>query len=604
MSTPLISCQTLSKSFSADPLFENLSLSINEGERIGIVGPNGCGKSTLLKMIAKLETTDEGEIVRRRNLKVNYCPQEHEFEKDSSIWQLALQKSKELQMDPMIAEGEIGIWLGRAGFEDFDVQAGSLSGGWRKRLGIAQSLLADPDLVLLDEPTNHLDFEGIAWLTEILSQANFSFVTISHDRHFLESTCNRIIEVNPSYPDGYLSHEGGYKDFVVFRQKYFEDAASYEKSLATKVKRESAWLKQGVKARTTKSQYRIDQAHQWISELAKLRTTRLSQEKKVGVDFQASGRKSKKLVELKDVHKTLSGKKVLNALEFELLKHQKIGLIGPNGSGKSTILKLLAGEIAEDSGSVIRATNCKIVYFDQKREGLDENWTLKRALSDEGDSVIFQDRSIHVVTWAQRFRFTVEQLKTPVKDLSGGEKARLLIARLMLKPADVLLLDEPTNDLDLDTLELLEENLINFSGCLMLVTHDRFMLEKVCDRFLALDGRGNWEIVHGLNQWQRWVQLSQNSEAEKLQAQPTKESQQKASSKKKLSYMEQREFDSLEEKIFSAEETLSLLEAKVEDPKLASDSKGLTEACEKLELAKKEVENLYSRWSELEAKQN
>lgn len=602
MANPLVSCQNLSKTFGSEPLFQNLNLSVHEGERIGVVGPNGCGKSTLLKMLAKIEGIDEGEIVRRRNLKINYCPQEHHFAGDKNIWELSLEKAAELQIDSFQAEGEVGVWLGRAGFEDFEAKAGSLSGGWRKRLGISHSLFAEPDLILLDEPTNHLDFEGIDWLTELLNQASFSFVAISHDRHFLESTCNRIIEVNPSYPDGYLSHNGGYKAFVDFRQKYFEDAEQYEKSLATKVKREAAWLKQGVKARTTKSQYRIDQAHQYLSELAKLRSTRLNQAKKVGLDFQSSGRKSKKLIELDAVNKELSGKQILNNLNFNLTKHQKVGLIGPNGSGKTTILKLIADEIAADSGKVVRATHCNIVYFDQKRDGLDEKWTLKRALSDEGDSVVFQDRSIHVVTWAQRFRFSVEQLKLPVKELSGGEKARLLIARLMLRPADVLLLDEPTNDLDLDTLELLEENLMDFEGCLVLVTHDRFMLEKVCDQFIALDGKGKWQVVHGLKQWQEWMEQSDQEEIEKAKN-PTKTAPIKKQKTVKLSYMEQREYNQLEATILEAEEQVELLEGKVADPALASDSHKLADACKELEKAKKEVEGHYKRWTELEAKQ-
>ena len=606
MST-LISCQNLVKSFSSDPLFENLNLTIQDGEKIGIVGPNGCGKSTLLKMMAGLESHDEGEIVKKRNMKANYCAQEHTFSEESDIWSLSLQKAAELHVDASMSEGEVGVWLGKAGFESFEKKPAELSGGWRKRLGIVHSLLGSPDLVFMDEPTNHLDFEGIQWLQDLLKQASFTYVLISHDRAFLESTCNRIIEINPYYPEGYLSHEGGYKDFVEFREKYFEDTEQYEKSLATKVRRESAWLKQGVKARTTKSQSRIDQAHAFISELSALKKRRLAKAKKVGIEFQASGRKSKQLIEINHAEKTLGQRKILNDFSISLNKFQKLGLLGPNGSGKTTILKLLNEEEKLDQGTYKSALDCKIVYFDQKRDALNEEWTLKRALAEEGDSVVFNGRSIHVVTWAQRFRFSVDQLKLPVKQLSGGEKARLLIARLMLRPADVLLLDEPTNDLDLDTLELLEENLLDFDGCLVLVTHDRFMLEKVCDQFLALDGQGNTQLVQSLNQWKAWLEEVESSQT-KSKSQGTSDSQNprvssdKKSMKKKLSYMDQREFDQLEGKILEAESTVEDLESVIADPKLASNSKKLAERCEELELAKKEVERLYSRWSELEGK--
>ncbi len=400
-------------------------------------------------------------------------------------------------------EGRMREVAGRTGFDSLDAEAALLSGGWRKRLAIAEALVSEPDVLLLDEPTNHLDLAGIEWLEGLLTTSSFAAVTVSHDRYFLESTSSQIIELNRVYADGLLRVKGNFSRFLEEKQAYLEAQNRQQESLRNRVRTEIEWLRRGPKARTTKSKARIDTANAMIGQLAAMdsRTATSS----AGIDFAASQRKTKRLVEFENVacevpvtlsadpdaepHRRCGDPNAVRGLNFVLTAGMKVGLVGPNGSGKTTLLRLLRGEIEPAEGSIRRAEALRLVYFSQMRE-LDESLTLRRALAPEGDSVIHQGRTVHVASWAARFLFTGEQLNQPVRNLSGGERARVLIARLMLEPADVLLLDEPTNDLDIPTLEILEDNLLEFPGALVLVTHDRYLLNRVASTVLGLDGRG------------------------------------------------------------------------------------------------------------------
>ncbi len=333
-------------------------------------------------------------------------------------------------------------------------------------------------MLLLDEPTNHLDLDGILWLEKLLvSSRLLAYVVISHDRAFLDRVANRVVEVAPHYPGGTFISAGSYTTFLEKRAEYLEARTQYRDSLANRVRRELEWLGRGPKARTTKSQARIDETERLMADLAQVRSELNTSQ--AGIELTGSGRRTKRLVVASGVHKTLGGRELFNDLDLVLQPGQRLGVVGANGSGKSTLLKFLAGWLESDSGVIRRAHQLQVAYFDQDREHLDQTLSLRRALAPEGDTVLYRDREVHVVTWARRFQFRDDQLDQPVSELSGGEQARIHIARLMLRPADLLLLDEPTNDLDIPTLEVLEASLPDFPGALVLVSHDRYLLDRV-----------------------------------------------------------------------------------------------------------------------------
>ena len=512
-------------------------------------------------------------------------------------------------------EGRLRELAGRAGFSDLNVEAAALSGGWRKRLAIIEALVGAPEVMLLDEPTNHLDLAGIEWLEELLTSSNFAAVTVSHDRYFLESTSSEIIELNRVYANGLLRVKGNFSRFLEEKEAYLESQGRQQESLRNRVRTEIEWLRRGPKARTTKSKARIDTANAMIGQLAAMdsRTTVNT----AGIDFEASQRKTKRLVEFTNVacdvpDSTESSpesegrprRRLFTGLNFILTAGMKVGLVGPNGSGKTTLLRLLRGEIEPAEGRIRRADALRIVYFSQMRE-LDDGVTLRRALAPEGDSIIHQGRVVHVASWAARFLFTSEQLNQPVRNLSGGERARVLIANLMLEPADVLLLDEPTNDLDIPTLEILEENLLDFPGALVLVTHDRYLLNRVSSTVLGLDGRGNIGRFADYGQWEEWI-AEQEKPADKANSSNSANTASSANSanpaKKKLSYLEAREFSGLEERVEASDLRLARARARIEDPEIASNSPALQQGLEELEAAQNENDTLYARWAELTGK--
>jgi ATP-binding cassette subfamily F protein uup len=458
--------------------------------------------------------------------------------------------------------------------------------------------------MLLDEPTNHLDLAGIEWLEELLTSSRFAAVTVSHDRYFLESTSSEIIELNRVYADGLLRVKGNFSRFLEERQAYLESQSRQQESLRNQVRTEIEWLRRGPKARTTKSKARIDTANAMIGQLAAIdaRTTVNS----AGIDFAASERKTKRLVEFTGVACDIGGRRIFSGLNFILTAGIKVGLVGPNGSGKTTLLRLLRGELEPAEGNIRRADALRLVYFSQMRE-LDESLTLRRALAPEGDAVIHQGRTVHVASWAARFLFTGEQLNQPVKNLSGGEKARVLIAKLMLEPADVLLLDEPTNDLDIPTLEILEENLLDFPGALVLVTHDRYLLNRVASTVVGLDGWGHTGRFADYAQWETWLD-EQNQTEDNDSRPPSKEEVGSAAEssaalrRKKLSYMEAREFAAIEQVVEQSDERLAAARDRVEDPAIASDAGELQKALAELDQAQHENDALYVRWAELTEK--
>jgi ATP-binding cassette subfamily F protein uup len=591
---PILNAQGISKSFGADPLLRNVAFTIEERARIGLIGPNGSGKSTLLGILAGQIEPDSGEVAARKRTRLSYVAQQSEFMPGTTVRAVLEASLQSIAAPPSEWEGRIGETLGRTGFEDFAADAASLSGGWRKRLAIAEALVQQPDVLLLDEPTNHLDLNGIEWLEGLLNTSSFACVVVSHDRYFLENVSTETVELNRAYPDGLLRVNGNYSAFLVKKEAFLEAQAKRQDALENRVRTEIEWLRRGPKARTTKSKARIDRAHELIGELAEV--SGRNRTATAAIEFSATDRQTKRLVELENLQYGFDGRMLFTGLNFVLTAGTRLGLVGPNGSGKTTLLKLLRGEIEPLNGGIHRATALRTVYFDQNRI-LEPDVTLRRALAPDSDSVIYQDRVIHVASWAARFLFTGDQLNQPVGRLSGGERARVLIARLMLEPADLLLLDEPTNDLDIPTLEILEESLLEFRGALVLVTHDRYMLDRVCTSVLGLDGRGDAERFADYSQWETWQ--SQPQQVVKAPAEPEK---QRPAPKKKLSYLEAREFAGIEDRVTAAEEQLARERGVVEDPAVATDAVRLQEALLAMEQAQNALDELYARWAELEAK--
>jgi ATP-binding cassette subfamily F protein uup len=591
----LLTCEAIAKRFGAQPLFENLSLTISDSERIGLIGPNGAGKSTLLRILAGLEQPDSGSVSVRKLARMAYVPQESAFAAERTVLDVVLEALEEEHIDEHEKHTQAAVILGRAGFTDHTVAAGTLSGGWRKRLAIARELVRNPDLLLLDEPTNHLDLEGILWLERLLAAAPFAAVVVSHDRYFLENAVTDMAEISRIYPGGIFRVKGRYSELLLKREEFLEAQARQEEALANRVRREVEWLRRGPKARTGKSKARIESAGRLIEELEAVSARHIRDS--VQIDFTASERRTKRLVTGEALARSLGGRTLFADLSFTLSPGMRIGLVGPNGSGKTTLLRIIAGELAPDAGTITRADNLRIVYFEQSRDELDPDVSLRRALAPDADSVLYRGRPIHVAGWAKRFLFRNDQLDMPVRRLSGGERARVLIARLMLQEADVLLLDEPTNDLDIPTLEVLEDSLLEFPGALVLVTHDRYLLDRVATVVLGIDPERGPGVFADYSQWEdsRSEQRPQREKKEKAAEAP-------AAPRRKLSYIEGREYEQIEARIADAESALTEVHRQLEDPAVVSDPRRLSGTYAELQDRQAEVDRLYERWAELESK--
>jgi ATP-binding cassette subfamily F protein uup len=600
---PIINAQGISKSFGSTVLFQDVSFTVDEGDRIGLIGPNGSGKSTLLRILAGDEDSDSGELAVRKRLRLTCVLQDSKFaagETVRSVVEKALDRAAVTSTERGTRFAET---LGRAGFDELETQATTLSGGWQKRLAIVEALVQGPDILLLDEPTNHLDLAGIEWLEALLQDAAFACVVVSHDRYFLENVATAMTELNRTYPSGLLRVRGNYSMFLEKKEEFLHSQSKRQEALENLVHNEIAWLRRGAKARTRKSKARIDKASDLMNELADLNIrTRTAT---ANIDFSATERKTKRLIELEDVACEIGERTLFNGLNFVITAGMRVGLVGPNGSGKTTLLRLLQGELGPTAGEIRRADWLRIVYFDQTRQ-LDPDITLRRALAPDGDSVVYQDRVIHVASWAARFLFTGEQLNQPIGRLSGGERARVLIAQLMLQPADVLLLDEPTNDLDIPTLDILEESLLEYRGVLVLVTHDRYMLDRVSTIVLGLDGQGGAESFADYAQWEAWQserkQPAKTARSSGNQPRRATIAAEPSAAKKKLSYLEAREYATIEQRVAEAEEVLQEKRVQLEDPAIASDGPRLIRAHGEMDEAQKVADELYSRWAELEQK--
>jgi ATP-binding cassette subfamily F protein uup len=601
----LATARDLSKSFGARALFDGIGFTLGEGERVGLIGPNGAGKSTLLRILAGLDSPDRGELALRRGLRVGFLAQVPSFTPGRTVRETILEPTAGL------ADAEL-VWRATRHADELisrldldNPQAGAdapvdkLSGGWRKRVALARELAREPELLLLDEPTNHLDVDSILWLEKLLAQAPFATLTITHDRLFLQRISNRILELDRRNAGGLLSIDGDYATFLERKAELMAAQERREASLRNTLRRETEWLRAGAPARTTKQQARIQRAESLAGEVDELATRNVV--RSADIDFGSTGRNPRRLIEARGIAKSYGGKTIFKDINLFLGPGSRLGLIGPNGCGKSTLLRVLVGDEAPDRGEIVRADNLQVAYFAQHRDSLDPAATVVDSLCPGGDHVTFRGTRVHVSGYLARFLFRAEHAKLAVGQLSGGEQSRLALARLMLRPANVLVLDEPTNDLDMDTLNILEESLLSFDGAVLLVTHDRYFLDRATTKLLAFHTRpgeeGQVTALAGLNQWETW-RATQVVEREAPKPKPVASA---PAPRKKLSYNDQREWDTIEARIGEAEAKLGALRTEQENPAVASNHARLVALESEIAAAQAQVDKLYARWAELES---
>jgi len=451
----------------------------------------------------------------------------------------------------------------------------------------------------LDEPTNHLDVESILWLEDFLKQTSMCIVMVSHDRAFLNRIANRTLEIDRRNPGGILSVDGNYDHFVKVKEDYLEAQAAREESLRNTLRREVEWLRRGAKARTTKQKARIDRAEQLKLEVQDLGEK--NRDLSMRLEWDGMERGPKKLVELKNVSKSYPGRTILTGVSLLISQKTRLGLIGRNGAGKSTLIKLIAGTENPDSGNIKRADVLEVLYFEQNRDSLDPTISVLRTVCPYGETVEYQGKKVHVRSYLDRFLFSGPQVDVLVEKLSGGEQARLLLARLMLRPANLLILDEPTNDLDFQTLAILEECIDEFPGAVVLVTHDRRFMDEVCEQIIAIP---EFISFSDMDQWEKWFRAS--FLGAKTQARPTaapkSEVREERAARKKLTYKDQLEFDRMEEVILEKETRLAELTAHSEQPEVSRNAVELLKASTEMAELQAEIDRLYARWAELEEK--
>ena len=610
MPAVLLDAKNLSHAFGARPLFEGVSFTLLEGDRVGLIGPNGAGKSTLLRILAGLIAPDRGEVARRGGTRVAFMPQTPDlpFARVRDAVHAGLDARERATYED---EARVDEWINRLEL-DPEAEIATLSGGWKKRVALAQALVQRPDLLLLDEPTNHLDLESILWLERLLASSRFATLTVTHDRLFLQRISNRILELDRRNENGLFDVAGDYATYVERKAEAMAAQERREEKVQNTLRRETEWLRRGAAARTTKQRARIDRAGALAEEAADLHSRNRVGRIDLNFHNEVGGPRPERLIEARGISKRFGEKRIFDNIDLFISPKTRLGLIGPNGCGKSTLLKVLLGEEPATSGEIIRADQLRVAHFEQMRASLDPKKTLAETVCPEGDYVYVRGAALHRNGYLERFLFRPEQMNQPVSSLSGGEQSRLMIARLMLSPANVLVLDEPTNDLDLRTLDVLEEALKAFDGAVLLVTHDRYFLDNVTTELIAFHTRpgeeGRITKMVGLEQWELWhatqtappdPPASRNDSASSATAAaPAAAAPRK---KKKLSFNEQRDFDTIEARILEAESKLATLTEESGRPDVVSNHTRLIALTTEMATARSEVDRLYARWAELEA---
>ncbi|MFK8137947.1 MAG: ABC-F family ATP-binding cassette domain-containing protein [Bdellovibrionales bacterium] len=589
----LISLQNIGKIFGNKTLFQSLNLSIEDKQKIAVIGKNGTGKSTLMKIMAGIEDYNSGDITKKKGLQVEYVAQDSVFPENKSIFEIIFEHLESKGVSDEDIYIDVGSSISIGGFEDQDIEARSLSGGWQKKLAIAKALASKPDLLLLDEPTNHLDWDGIQWLINSLHQYKGSYVVISHDRYLLNQSTRETIEIGPVFKNENLRYPVAYDDFVEKRLLYYQNLEKQVASMSNKARRELDWLRAGVKARTTKSRSRQKEANELIENVSETKTLLRNSQKSMKIDLQTSSKKTKRLVKLKEISFGYDNHNIIEEFSYELHKKKRIGILGDNGTGKSTIANLITGSLKPSKGSIELSPDLKILYFDQKKASLPLNETFRSYLGDGTDYVTFQDKSVHVASYASRFLLSEDLYNLKIEKLSGGEKAKLALAKLLLNPVDVLILDEPTNDLDISAIEQLENVLQDMSIACILISHDRNFLKNLCHDFVCHMGSTHWKVLPDFDQWE--------SEKKKAIKQERKESNSSQQKLKKLSYKNQLEYDSIDDEIQSLELRLEEQTTKLQDPEIVVNSKKLTDLTHEIKEIQAKIDLKFERWNELES---
>ncbi|HEX7474539.1 MAG TPA: ATP-binding cassette domain-containing protein [Dehalococcoidales bacterium] len=593
-----VNLQSITLAFGGNQLFGEVNLTVEQGEKVALVGRNGSGKSTLLKLIAGIVRPDAGTVAIQKGLRPAYLDQTVPGEMPGSVFDIVDEGRNRIQ-DP--AETEVG-WERRQQVEKVISQLGldkdrvfnSLSAGLKRQVLLARALVAGPDILLLDEPTNHLDIDSIKRLEEILLRCTGALVFVTHDRMFLQKIATRIVEIDRGKLFDQLCD---YATFLERREAAREIEDTQNALFDKKLEKEEHWVRGGIKARRTRNEGRVRE----LQKMREIRRARRERPDMVRLAAQEAERSGKLVVKAQNISFSYNGVPVITDFSTTVMKGDRVGILGPNGSGKTTLLRILLGELQPSSGSIRLGTNLQISYFDQLREQLDENKTVQENVVEDGDFVIINGKRRHIIGYLQDFLFSADQARSYVSLLSGGERNRLLLARLFTRPSNLLVLDEPTNDLDLETLELLEDYLMNYAGTILLVSHDRAFINNVVTSTLVFEGNGVVkEYIGGYDDWlrQRPVEIKPaKAQAEK----PAVGQIQVPKSKPRFGFRQQKELETLPQTIQALETEQEELYRAMGDPDLyKKDKSEIIAQQERLEVVKKLLADSYSRWEELE----
>lgn len=575
----ILNIEHVSKLYGAKKVFDDVSYGIHEGDKIGIIGINGTGKTTLLKMIAGLEETDEGQIIRQNGLRITYLPQNPEFPEGATVFSYVSDGNHDVEARTV---------LNKLGIFDHEEAIAHLSGGQKKRVALARTLVNPADVLILDEPTNHIDNEMAMWLEDYLNKFKGVVIMVTHDRYFLDRVTNKILEISHGKLYGYTAN---YSEFLELKAQREEMELATERKRQSVLRMELEWAKRGCRARTTKQKARLERLEALKNGVAPVRDA--------VVELESIGtRMGKKTIELHQVSKSYGEKVLIQDFEYIVLKNQRLGIIGPNGCGKSTLIKMITGRVEPDAGTIEIGDTIQIGYFAQEAEDMDGNLRVIDYIKDVAEYVPTKDGRITASQMLERFLFDGNMQYTPISKLSGGEKRRLYLCKVLMSSPNVLILDEPTNDLDIPTLTILEDYLDSFAGIVIAVSHDRYFLDNLAERIFAFDGNGNLKQYEG-----GYTDYLEAKLREEAASQPVAEIKKKDSGKDwkqnqptklKFSYKEQREYDTIDEDIAALEEKIESLDADMMAN--ATNSAKLSEIMAEKEKAEKALEEKMERW--------